>query len=342
LADYEQYKNFAISTIATAPSPATSGTSLVVAAGEGTRFGSTFSFNAIIAPADAQPTPANAEIVRVTARPGSADTFTITRAQESTSARTVLVGDRIYAGPTQKTFSDIDDVTTLILAAYTPKSLLDAKGDIFAASANDTPAKVTVGTNAQLLQADSSATAGVSWTSNFDRDFGLPGIMGPQPYIWGTASTALTANRATVARVVPSRDQTITIVSFNVSAFASADDACDVGYYTVSGSDLSKVSSTGATTGKLNTATGVKTFTGLSWPLTAGTVYYIAFSSGTQGGTAASLTHATMSGGGFDLFGTTVGKSLGMFKATSHPLPTTLTAPTTGSGGVPMLAFRES
>jgi hypothetical protein len=85
-------KNFAYSTVATAPSPASSGTSLVVAASDGAKF-PTAPFNATIWPVGAQPTTANAEIVRVTAV--ATDTLTITRAQESSSARTVVVGDQI-------------------------------------------------------------------------------------------------------------------------------------------------------------------------------------------------------------------------------------------------------
>lgn len=100
------HPNLAVSTVATAPSPATSGTSLVVAAGEGTRFATTPPFNATIWPANARPDPSNAEIVRVTAR--STDTLTITRAQESSSARTVVAGDLIAATITQKTLTDIE------------------------------------------------------------------------------------------------------------------------------------------------------------------------------------------------------------------------------------------
>ncbi len=101
----DSHKNFAYSTIATAPSPATSGTSLVVAAGQGSLF-PTVPFNATIWPVNAQPTSANAEIVRVTNI--STDTFTITRTQESTSARTVVVGDQIAATVTAKTLTDIE------------------------------------------------------------------------------------------------------------------------------------------------------------------------------------------------------------------------------------------
>lgn len=101
----DAHANFAVSTVATAPSPATSGTSLVVASGHGTRFPAV-SFNATVWPAGVQPTPANAEIVRVSNI--STDTFTIARTQESTSARTIIVGDQIAATITKKTLTDIE------------------------------------------------------------------------------------------------------------------------------------------------------------------------------------------------------------------------------------------
>ena len=102
---FDAHKNFAYSTIATAPAPATTGTSLVVQASDGTKF-PTVPFNATIWPSGTNPTTANAEIVRVTAIAG--DTFTITRIQEGTSARTVIVGDQIAATITVKSLTDIE------------------------------------------------------------------------------------------------------------------------------------------------------------------------------------------------------------------------------------------
>jgi hypothetical protein len=101
----DAHKNFAVSLVATAPSPALSGTSLVVTAADGAKF-PTAPFNATICPVGAAPTGTNAEVVRVTAV--STDTFTITRAQESSSARSVIVGDQIFASITAKTLTDAE------------------------------------------------------------------------------------------------------------------------------------------------------------------------------------------------------------------------------------------
>lgn len=87
-------KNLSLTSVATAPSPAVSGTSLVVAAGEATRFPAV-PFYATVWPAGALADPSNAEIVRVTAV--ATDTLTITRAQGGTSARSIVVGDLIAA-----------------------------------------------------------------------------------------------------------------------------------------------------------------------------------------------------------------------------------------------------
>lgn len=103
----DQHANFATSLVATAPSPATSGASLVVTTGEGSRYAAP-PFNASVGPANTVLTPANSEIVRVTAR--STDTLTITRAQEGSSARSIVVGDQVFAGATAKTFTDIENI----------------------------------------------------------------------------------------------------------------------------------------------------------------------------------------------------------------------------------------
>lgn len=103
---FDDRKNLAIGFVLTAPSPATSGTSLVLVSGQGARFSGTPPYNATVGPPNTILTTANSEIVRVTAK--STDTFTITRTQEGTSARAIVAGDLFYAGPTDKTFDDIE------------------------------------------------------------------------------------------------------------------------------------------------------------------------------------------------------------------------------------------
>jgi hypothetical protein len=46
-----------------------------------------------------------------------------------------------------------------------PKTLVDAKGDLIAATGNDAAARVAVGTDGQVLTADTASAAGVKWAA---------------------------------------------------------------------------------------------------------------------------------------------------------------------------------
>lgn len=50
-------------------------------------------------------------------------------------------------------------------ASAIQNSIVDAKGDLIAATANDTPARLAVGTNGQVLMADSTAATGLKWAA---------------------------------------------------------------------------------------------------------------------------------------------------------------------------------
>lgn len=106
----DAHKNFAYSTVATAPSPATTGTSLVFAAGGGALMPAP-PFNMTVWPVSVQPLTSNAEIIRVTAI--ATDTATIVRQREGTTARTIVVGDQIAATITQKTLNDVEGKRTI-------------------------------------------------------------------------------------------------------------------------------------------------------------------------------------------------------------------------------------
>lgn len=106
---YDAHKNLAYSTILVGPSPLLTGDTITVATGEGAYF-PTPPFNATVWPTGQIPLNSNAEIVRVTAING--DEFTITRAQEGTTAQSILVGYQIANTITAKTLTDIEDSAT--------------------------------------------------------------------------------------------------------------------------------------------------------------------------------------------------------------------------------------
>jgi hypothetical protein len=64
--------------------------------------------------------------------------------------------------------SDILEIITFTafdLATAIPNTVMDAKGDLIVGTAADTVGKITVGTNGQYLQADSSTATGLTWSS---------------------------------------------------------------------------------------------------------------------------------------------------------------------------------
>jgi hypothetical protein len=78
-----------------------------------------------------------------------------------------------------RTLGDAIDTTT---ATMTPKSIVDAKGDLIAASANDTPARLAVGANGTTLVADSSTTTGLRWQGDYAA--GKNGFLNANLAIW--------------------------------------------------------------------------------------------------------------------------------------------------------------
>ena len=95
----------------------------------------------------------NEEIVFVTAI--SSDTLTIVRGRAGSSAITHT------AGASVKHVLTSDDLNYFNLSS--PATLSTAKGDIVAATAAGTVARVAVGANTAILTADSTQSSGIKW-----------------------------------------------------------------------------------------------------------------------------------------------------------------------------------
>jgi hypothetical protein len=90
-------------------------------------------------------------------------------------------------------------------------SIVDAKGDLITATANDTPARLAVGTNGQVLKADSTTATGLIWGSVSTADSFT---------LLNSGSTALSGAATRTVSSISGKDK-IFIVVTNASAAAN-------------------------------------------------------------------------------------------------------------------------
>jgi len=98
---------------------------------------------------------------------GTSGALTLAVSAGTTSAAGVLqITDSTSSTSTTTAASPNSVKTSYDLAnGAIPKSLVDAKGDILAATADNTVARLAVGTNAQVLTADSTTATGLKWAT---------------------------------------------------------------------------------------------------------------------------------------------------------------------------------
>jgi hypothetical protein len=97
-------------------------------------------------------------------------------------------------------------------------SIVDAKGDIISATADNTPARLAVGTNGQTLVADSSTSTGLKWATPTGGGKVLQVVQGTLTSSFTTTSTSFTDSGLTVS-ITP------TLATSKVMVFASLSDA---------------------------------------------------------------------------------------------------------------------
>lgn len=196
-----------------------------------------------------------------------------------------LASPALTGNPTAPTPATNDNDTSIATTAYVrariaseavTKGLVDAKGDLLAGTANDTVARVAVGSNGQVLTADSASAAGVKWATPAA---GGGGVLAPagfrMPLMRGSGTTSLQAGWVNSVMIAIEAQVTFAELVINVTAAAASASAVHLGLFSCT--------APGGGTGTLvhnfgsvdTTTTGAKVLTG-TWVVPAG-AYYLSF-----------------------------------------------------------------
>ena len=143
----------------------------------------------------------NEEVVYITAV--SSDTFTIVRGQAGTSAISHTGGATVKHVLTS---ADLNFYTAGVATAdaAVPESVVTAKADLLVASASGVVDNLAVGTNNQVLTADSSATLGVKWATPATADLTINAKTANYTLVAGDVNKLITMSDAgTLTLTVP-------------------------------------------------------------------------------------------------------------------------------------------
>lgn len=124
-----------------------------------------------------------------------------------------------------------------LLDTAVPETLVDAKGDLLAATAADTLARLAVGSDGQFLRADSSVTPGVAWAAPTGALASGRNIAGRTNSVTPNSKIDITADELTVrnatggAKYLSSVNVTADITVAGANGLDSGAEAANTWYY---------------------------------------------------------------------------------------------------------------
>ena len=185
------------------------------------------------------PDTTNEEIVFATAI--ASDTFTISRGEAGSSAISHS------GGATVRHVLTSDDLTYFNTGVATanaavPKSTVTTKGDLIAATASATVARLGVGSNDQVLTADSTTATGLKWSTPADVNITFNARTASYPLVAGDVNKLVTMNSASTTTITVPNGVFISGQQIHIQGIGA-------GLVQIRNDGTSVLTSTGATSG---------------------------------------------------------------------------------------------